>query len=502
MTETSETLDDATAAAFESLDGAFDASDPAAALDRLVAWLDERGDARGLLDALLLRARHDLGLPLVQVGSLADIPEPTRSQYEDRYVEAIRRVGRKLLDGGDLVAAWPYYRVLGEREEISRAIDDYRPSGEPGDERLGQVVDVAFNQGVNPRKGFELILDHYGACSAITAFEHLPPDEPTRIACIERLVRNLHDHLVVNLRADISRRGQPSPPEGTSMRDLLDGRDWLFADEGYHIDLSHLGAVVRMAPLLSDPESLALAVGLTEYGRRLSDRHRYAGEPPFEDTYADHGAYLKALVGEDVDAAVAHFRAKLPAPMDLADEEPFDDTACRPQVLVRAARPPPGRLDEAIDVASEHLAGLPDGRPCCTRLPGRVPPSSARWPGRPDPPGTPGARERRRRLVHYAAAEALSRRVRHADRPRRRPRADRPRRRPRTEDGPHGGPLRIVPAGPTRSWSGSSREVAGSRRSRIRPATIERTSGERPRSRRAAPQDSPRALRGLLARLQ
>ncbi len=120
MTPTTIDAEDATAAPFDAVDQAL-ADGPAAALERLVAWQDERNDARGLLDALLLKARHELGLPLVQVGPLGEIPEPQRSQYEDRYVEAIRRVGRKLLDAGDLVGAWPYYRVLGERDEISKA---------------------------------------------------------------------------------------------------------------------------------------------------------------------------------------------------------------------------------------------------------------------------------------------------------------------------------------------------------------------------------------------
>ncbi len=400
MTATTETLDDATTAAFDAIDRTLDADGPAAALERLIAGLDDRGDARGLLDALLLRARHELGLPLVQVGNLAEIPEPTRSQYEDRYVESIRRVGRKLLDGGDLVAAWPYFRVLGERDEIARAIDAYVPSGEPGDERLGQVVDVAFNQGVNPRRGFELILDHYGACSSITAFEHLPPDEATRSACADRLVRNLHDHLVANLRADIARRGQPSPPEGAPIRDLLDGRDWLFADDGYHIDISHLGAVVRMSPLLTDPATIALAVGLTDYGRRLSDRHRYAADPPFEDTFGDHGVYLRALIGEDSDAAVAHFRSKLPAPAETSpDEERFDDPIPA-QVLVRLLVRL-GRLEAAIDVAADHLAGLPDASLGCPSLP-----QLCQMAGRPDRLAR-AAREQGD-LVHYMAARLSS----------------------------------------------------------------------------------------------
>src|SRR5215472_2796838 len=74
--------------AFESLDRTLKASGPGAALEELAKTLGERGEYRALLDALLLKARFDLGLPLVQVGLLAEIPEPTRTKYEDRYVEA------------------------------------------------------------------------------------------------------------------------------------------------------------------------------------------------------------------------------------------------------------------------------------------------------------------------------------------------------------------------------------------------------------------------------
>ena len=88
--------------------------------------------------------------------------------------------------------------------------------------------------------------------------------------------------MTANLRAEIARRGQPLPPEGTSISDLIAGRDWLFDDEAYHLDVSHLAATVRISPMLTDPETIAMAAGLTDYGRNLSERHRYEGEPPFE----------------------------------------------------------------------------------------------------------------------------------------------------------------------------------------------------------------------------
>ena len=176
-----------TDAMFEELDRALATSTPAEAIARLSDALADRGEFRALLDARLLQARLELGLPLVLTGSLADLPEPSRARYEDRYVEAIREVGRKLLEAGEIGAAWAYFRAIAEKEPVAAAIEAYEPV--ENDETIGQVVEVAFNQGVHPRKGFGLILDHYGTCSAITAFEALPPDEAIRVACADRLVR-------------------------------------------------------------------------------------------------------------------------------------------------------------------------------------------------------------------------------------------------------------------------------------------------------------------------
>jgi len=356
---------------FDALDRALRESGAAAATELLVRRLDESRDYRALLDALLLKARHDLGLPLVQVEGSAGLPEDLRAAYEERYVEAIRTVGNKLLAAGEIPGAFPYFRAIGETEPVVRAIEAYEPA--EGDERIGQIVEVAFNQAAHPRKGFELILKHYGTCSAITAFEHLPRDEATRQSCADRLVRQLHEHLVANLRSEIAQRGQPLPPEGTPIGELVEGRDWLYADEAYHIDVSHLSSTVRVSPLLDDPATIALAAGLTEYGRRLSVRHRYEGDPPFEDVYADHGVYLKAVLGEDVEAAIAHFRGKLvPTPLPdqtetEADPEFYDagrNNAVVAQVLV-GLLVRLGRLDEAIDVASEYLTGLPESSLFC-----------------------------------------------------------------------------------------------------------------------------------------
>lgn len=352
----------------DAIEGALRDRGPEAALERLAAALDDSGDYRALLDALLLRARYDLGLPLIASGSLAGIPEPVRSQYEERYVDAIRQVGSRYLAAGDIPTAWAYFRVIGENEPIAQAIRNYvhDRDGAAGDgDRLGSIIEVAFNHGVDPLRGFELILSHYGTCSAISAFDGLPgQDEPTRIACAERLIRHLHRELVANIRSDILGRGQLAPPPGATIAEIVATREWLFADDSYHIDISHLASVVRMAVLATDPEVIALAADLTEYGRRLSPRLQFEGSPPFERVFEDHGVYLRALLGQDVDAAIAHFRAKLGPP--AADPESAGSPV--PAQILISLLVRLGRLDEAIEIAAAYLSGQQDSSLFCPNL--------------------------------------------------------------------------------------------------------------------------------------
>ena len=344
-------------AAFQALEATWREQGAGPLLDQLIARLEAERQPRTLLDALLLRARHDLGLPLVYSGSLSTLPEPERSAYEERYIAALRRVGTLLLDQGDLVSAWPYFRVISEPEPVARALDAAQP--ESGDPLIGPLIDVALHGGANPRRGFELVLEHYGTCSAISAFESLPPDESLRATCAARLVQTLHEHLTENLRAELARLGQTKLAPDLPIPALISGRDDLFADEAYHIDISHLSSIVRMSPLLTDRADLTRALELCEYGRRLSPRLRYEDAPPFERTYEDHALYLKALLGREVEPALAHFRAKLPSGSPESERDTLPA-----QVLVRLLLRL-NRQEDAIDVAAEQLAGVPDSLLAC-----------------------------------------------------------------------------------------------------------------------------------------
>jgi hypothetical protein len=336
-------------AAFNDLEKILTDRGSSAAIARLCEILREQKDYASLFYALLLKKRHELGVSPIPTGSAQELPEHTHEAYEEAIRLAGREVGRLYLEQGDIPRAWMYFRMLGENEPVKAALDKYQPKE---NDDVQQLVDIAFHQGVHPQKGFDFLLERYGICSAITTVGSqemgMAPD--VRDYCIRKLVRALQAELCQRLKADIAQR-EGSTPQGTTVRELIAGRDWLFSDDFYHIDISHLGAVVQMSVFLPAGEELAMARELCEYGKRLSPRFLGQGEPPFEDQYQDYAVYLAALAGEGVEEGVDHFRAK-------ADKANPENEGTRPaevlvNLLLRLGRPA-----EALAVARRHLASV------------------------------------------------------------------------------------------------------------------------------------------------
>ncbi len=131
------------------------------------------------------------------------------------------------------------------------------------------------------------------------------------------LIERLHRELLENLKAEIGREEGAEPAED-SIAALVADRDWLFLDDAYHIDTSHLHSVVRFARLVDDPEAIRKAIDLTEYGRRLSAQYQFQTEEPFSDTYESHARFFGALVGQNVEEALEYFGEKA---KNLSQEE-------------------------------------------------------------------------------------------------------------------------------------------------------------------------------------
>lgn len=276
----------------------------AAAVERLCCDLRQRGEYDRLLDALLLQIRQRLGLPLLPAGE-GDTLSPA---FEEAAREAVRTVGRLYLDAGDIINAWRYFGWLSEPAPIAEALEKVEPGQ---DEEGNRLIEIAFHHRVSPRRGFEWLLQRYGLCSAITTLSNQDFSQQPEILehCTRLLVRALHNELLDRLKADIARHEQATAVGG-SVPELLAGRDWLLADGFPHVDVSHLQAVVHFALHLSPCPELTLAQELCQYGQRLSEGFQPSGEPPFEQGYRDYEIYLAVLAGDNVEAGLAHFRAK------------------------------------------------------------------------------------------------------------------------------------------------------------------------------------------------
>jgi hypothetical protein len=334
-------------------DPAFDqiARDPDAAFDLLTAkFLAEKQYAR-LFETRLMHRRHQLGLPLIHNGGLDEIPAAQRPAYEEAFINAAREAGGLFLADGDIPRAWSYFRAIGEPAPIAAALEQSR-IGDPGDNAQA-LIEIAFHEAVHPIRGFELVLEHFGTCRAITYFQQFPRG-PGRAESLHLLLRKLHRELLESLHRTIV-QNEGELPSATYARELIAGRDWLFGEFSYYVDTSHVLAILGFSLELEDREMLELALDLAEYGQRLSPQFHYRGEPPFEG-YQDYIVYLGALLGRDVDAAVAHFRQK------AAASDPRDTAPAQAAIGLLLKL---GRYPEAIEASLEYLR---DGDPALFQM--------------------------------------------------------------------------------------------------------------------------------------
>ncbi len=326
---------------------------------RLCERLEENKDYSSLFYALLLRVRVRLGVSPIPTGPAVELPEHAHTEYEEAIRRAGRHVGELFLREGQLPQAWAYYRMLNEPRAVYQALDDYRPAE---DEDLQALVQIAFYEGVHPRKGFTWILQRFGLCNAITTLssQELPHTPEDRQYCLQALIRALYDELRERLAAEIERH-EGQPPAQTSIRETIAGRDWLFAEDAYHIDLSHLSSVAQMSMNLTPCPELNLARELCAYGQRLSGRFLGSGDPPFEDQYRAIGIYLGLLAGDNIEEGLDYFREQA----EKADPETVGSYPA--QVLVNLLL----RLDratEALVAARKYLASEDNRQLSCPSI--------------------------------------------------------------------------------------------------------------------------------------
>lgn len=342
-------------AVFDRARGTLEVSGPLAAIDRLCDDLKQAEDFQNLFYARLMRKRVELGVPPFPTGPSTELPGTAHEAYEEAIRTAGREVGQIYLTRGDIPKAWAFFRMLGEPEPVKEALRTYTPGP---DDDVYPVIEVAWQHAVLPEKGFDLVLDRNGVCSAITMIHSsdLSQNVPLREYCIRRLVRALYDQLLERLRNDLQSRGI-EPPAGATVGSIVAAYPDLFGEDVYHIDTSHLSSVVQMAMQLPPGPELDLGRELAAYGTKLSAAFRGDNDPPFEDTYADYKVYLDLVAGTNVEAGLAHFRRK-------AERGAEDGYSFPAEVLVNLYLKA-NRLSEALATAKQYLGSANERELSC-----------------------------------------------------------------------------------------------------------------------------------------
>ena len=366
---------------FASIDQAFQQQGAAAAVETLILELRESQNYDRLFDALLLKVKYEHGWPLSRPAGWEGVPETERQQFEEAYTTAAREVGQLLIQANDLPRAWVYFRTIREPKPIFKALAAIDPST-LSYEQADELIAIALHEGANRVAGVRMLLTCHGTCNTVTILDQilhtLTPEE--RRAAAALLVNDVYDTLVLSLQRETavpdSRAVTPVPEVSNrpdtveetqaaspfqsqfqspvarpgTVRQLIFGRDDLFAENGYHVDVSHLHAVVRFARALhaTDPE-FALARELAEYGTRLAPQFHYAADIPFDEFYKAQAAYFSAVANEA--GGFEYFRERLAQEPDPADRQMIAYVLC--DLFARTHRE-----QEAVEIAARELSDL------------------------------------------------------------------------------------------------------------------------------------------------
>ena len=330
---------------FDEVRNALSAGDVEAGFELAVERFRAERSYPLIFEARLMQKRHALGMPLIQTEPWNNLSADCQAAYERATVEAAREVGTLFLDDGEIGRAWPYFRAIGEKDRIRKAIEGC--DGDMSGEALDGIIEVAYHEQVNPKKGFELILKHYGTCRAITNFSQYPVEEG-RADCAELLAENVHSELLANIKHAVAQK-EGRAPEGEDLGTIVEDRGWLFEGNAYYLDTSHVSSLVQMAPAIDRERTLELLLGMARYGTHLGEMYQFPGNPPFEDVFEDYRVYISTVLRRDVEGGLEHFRRKI----ETCDRNIAGTTPAQVLVnlLVRLDRP-----GEAADVALEHLS--------------------------------------------------------------------------------------------------------------------------------------------------
>ena len=82
--------------------------------------MEQRGELHRLFDAILLKKKFEMGLPLSRPTSFDNVPEERQAEFEEAYISAARRVGQSFLAENNIPQAWIYLRTIREPQGVAQ----------------------------------------------------------------------------------------------------------------------------------------------------------------------------------------------------------------------------------------------------------------------------------------------------------------------------------------------------------------------------------------------
>jgi len=331
---------------FEQLQQITDNQGIEAGLSFLEQHVRRNNDYAQLFEVLKMRVRRTMGLPILYSRTRDNLSDSEQRKLEDGLLGACREVGTLFFKQGDFARGWHYLQPVGDRrlnEKLCR-------NASLDDQNTDILIEIAVSQGAAPEYGFELLLQRYGTCDAITTFDQIAhgQDIECQRTMAGSLLEHLYDELVNNLFESVPQLVS-SMDEARSLAAILDSGD-IASGGDCAVDATHLASVVRISRILQDPKLIQKALELSRYGEGLADDLKYPGEVPFEEVYSDHLHYYSTLLAQNVDAGLEHFRKKI-AQHDAAQYGGIVIEAYV-ELLARV-----GQNDQAIDLQIEQLLG-------------------------------------------------------------------------------------------------------------------------------------------------
>jgi hypothetical protein len=336
---------------FQTIEDSSKAGDISYLFESLESELKSAGEYHQLFNVLLLKKKVEFGLPLSRPSSFDDVPENLNEEFEKYYISVAREVGQLLLDNDQISQGWIYFRTILEPEKVANKIKSLDLT-DADPEFVEDLIKICLYESADPVLAFEIMLKTRGTCNTITVFDqsiqHLDSEITKQVAAL--LLSHLYQELIENILYHYERE-EKKVEKTSSLKELIEGQDWLYENDNYHIDVSHLNAVVRFSRLLNAESGLlSKAVELSQYGKKLAEPFRYPGDAPFEDYYLAHENYFLAQIDQDRESALNYFKEKLKS----SDEDDHMMAAfVYAELLLRC-----DKINEALELIETELSDV------------------------------------------------------------------------------------------------------------------------------------------------